>query len=188
MRSLRASVADEHPVVIGTERLLLREYERADWAAVHRYASDPAVVRYMWWGPYSDEETRTFVGRTFAQRRCVPRVDLELAVTLRDGGALVGGCSLNLRRARDATWEVGYCFTPEVWGRGYATEAVTALVDHGFRRMQVRRVYGLVDPENLPSVRVLEHLAFRYEGHLVQHTLIRGEYRDSLIYARLASE
>jgi ribosomal-protein-alanine N-acetyltransferase len=55
------------PLVIAqTERLLLREFQRTDWREVHEYASDPQVVRFMSWGPNTEEETRGFILRSIA--------------------------------------------------------------------------------------------------------------------------
>lgn len=50
-----------------TERLVLRDFEEADWEAVHCYASDPEVVRYMSWGPNTEEDTRGFIQRKLAE-------------------------------------------------------------------------------------------------------------------------
>ena len=48
-------------VLIQTERLVLREFNEDDWRAVHEYASDPKVVRYMDWGPNTQEETLSLI-------------------------------------------------------------------------------------------------------------------------------
>jgi len=45
--------------LIQADRVLLRDFEQADWQAVHSYASDPEVVRYMDWGPNTEDETKT---------------------------------------------------------------------------------------------------------------------------------
>jgi [ribosomal protein S5]-alanine N-acetyltransferase len=47
-------------LLLMTERLILRDFDRADRKAVHSYASDPDVVRYVEWGPNSEEETKNF--------------------------------------------------------------------------------------------------------------------------------
>ena len=45
--------------LIQADRVLLRDFEQVDWQAVHSYASDPEVVRYMDWGPNTEDETKT---------------------------------------------------------------------------------------------------------------------------------
>jgi ribosomal-protein-alanine N-acetyltransferase len=69
-----------------------------------------------------------------------------------------------------------------------ATETVRALLDSGFRSIGAHRVYALVDPENTASRQLLTRIGFRLEGHLRKDALIRGEWRDSLVYALLADE
>jgi RimJ/RimL family protein N-acetyltransferase len=176
-------------ISIDTERLTLRDYEVADWPAVHRYAADPLVVRHMWWGPNSEADTRRFILGAIANGNRRPRTDFEFAVTLRAAGTLIGGCSLNARnRPEYATAEIGYCFAAEVWGRGYGSEAVAALCQFGFREARLHRIFALIDPQNVASNRLVERVDFRREGHLRNDTLIRGEWRDSLVYALLAEE
>ncbi len=176
-------------IPIETSRLTLREYALADWSAVHRYASDPLVVRYMWWGPNSEADTQRFIQGAIANRERSPRTDFELAVTLRPAGTLIGGCSLNARsRPEYATVEIGYCLAPDVWRHGYGAEVAAALCEFGVRVAGRHRVFALIDPENIASIRLVDRLGFRREGHLRKDALIRGEWRDSLVYALLAEE
>jgi RimJ/RimL family protein N-acetyltransferase len=186
---LDATASSNKSIPIETPRLRLREYEPADGPAVHRYASDPVVVRYMWWGPNSEADTRRFIEQALRHRAQRPRSDYDLAATLRSTGAVIGGASLNARgRAEHATAEIGYCFAPETWGQGYGSEAVAALLDFGFDVARFHRIFALVDPEHTASIRLVERLGLRREGHLRKDTFIRGEWRDSLVYAALADE
>jgi RimJ/RimL family protein N-acetyltransferase len=213
------------PVSIRTTRLHIRELEPSDWPGVHRYAADPRVVEYLWWGPNSEADTRTFIEKVKSERTRISRLDFDLAVTLRrcevesereteahaetqidvEGGnashpleedsrspapgAVIGGCSLHARgKPEYRTAEIGYCFVPETWRQGYATETVAALLDFAFATAGLHRVFALVDPENGASIRLLERLGLRREGRMRKDTLIRGRWRDSLIYAMLAEE
>jgi hypothetical protein len=60
-------------VSLRTDRLLLREFVEQDWRAAHDYATDPEVVRYMDWGPNTEEETRAFIRRAISFQRENPR-------------------------------------------------------------------------------------------------------------------
>jgi RimJ/RimL family protein N-acetyltransferase len=174
---------------IRTSRLTLREYDFVDWPAVHEYAADPRVVRYMWWGPNSEADTQRFVREAIAHRDARPRVDFEFAVTLGETGTLIGGGSLNTRnRPEYATAEIGYCLAARVWGRGYGTEAVRALCEVGFQDAGLHRIVAFIDPENVTSIRLIERVGFRREGRLREDVRVRGEWRDSLVYALLANE
>jgi ribosomal-protein-alanine N-acetyltransferase len=172
----------EHVVDIVTERLLLREFVRSDWRAVHQYASDPEVVRYLTWGPNTEKETRAFIRSILRARRRGGRAGYDLAVVLRSEDRLIGGCAIH-----PATW-IGYVFNRACWGRGYATEAARALLALGFDGLGLHRVTATCDPQNLASARVLEKSGMQLEGRLREHVWQRDRWRDSLLYAILEDD
>ena len=60
--------------------------------------------------------------------------------------------------------EIAYHFLPSAWGKGYATEAATAILDFGFEKVRLKEIIGLAFPENVASWRVLEKVGMRYVG------------------------
>ena len=86
------------------------------------------------------------------------------------------------------TLEIGYIFAPAMGGRGYATEAVRALVDLAFGPIGARRIIARVDARNRPSSALLERLGFRLEAHLVENEWFKGELSSELDYALLSRE
>ena len=72
--------------------------------------------------------------------------------------------------------------------RGFATEAVTALLDHLFGRLQKHRVLASVDPRNLPSVALFQRVGMRREAHFRQSVWFKGAWADDLVFALLQSE
>jgi ribosomal-protein-alanine N-acetyltransferase len=171
-----------------TDRLLLREFVESDWPAVHEYGSDPQVVRFMSWGPNTEDDTRAFVARALAAQSEGPRRDYHAAVTLLDGGRLIGACGLHLGNPANRAAMLGYCYARAFWGKGYATEAARALVGFGFRELSLHRVWATCDPQNTASAHVLEKLGMQREGRLREDTNVRGRWRDSLVYGVLEGE
>ena len=171
-----------------TERLLLREFVEGDWPAVQEYACDPQVVRFMSWGPNTEDDTRAFVARALAGQREEPRRAYEMAVTLLDDGRLIGGCGLHLGNPANRSAMLGYCYARAFWGNGYATEAARALVDFGFRELALHRIWATCDPDNAASARVLEKFGMQREGRLREDTNVRGRWRDSFVYGVLEQE
>jgi [ribosomal protein S5]-alanine N-acetyltransferase len=180
----------EDTVLVEGERLFLREYRDDDFEAVHAFGSDPEVVEYLPWGPNTESDTRKFLARAHCYRASDPRWIFELAVVRRDegeggGGELIGGIGLH----KDGSNAVmAYSGSRSAWGQGYATEAAGLMLDLGFRELDLHRIWAVCDPENTPSASVLRRLGMRQEGHLREAVLIRGEWRDSLIFAILESE
>lgn len=76
-------------VTIPTERLVLRNLESKDLSAVHEYSSDPEGVRYMDWGPNTDEDDKKFLERALGARKENPRRNFTLAIVLKDTNRLI---------------------------------------------------------------------------------------------------
>ncbi len=173
---------------IRTERLVLRDFVHGDVSAVHEYGSDAEVVRFMPWGPNTMEDTVAFVERSIVAQSRSPRVDFELAVTLADGGALIGGCGIRISAPSDRRADMGYCLGRDWWGRSLGTEVARALVGFGFESLRLHRIIATCDTKNVASARVLEKAGMRREAHLREDSHIRGEWRDSYLYAILEQE
>ena len=172
-------------LTLPTERLVLREFTKGDWQAVHEYASDPEVVCYMDWGPNTEKETRDFIRRAMASYREKPRYGYQFAVILKEEDRLIGACGLHVSNPDHREAWIGYCFNRHYWGKGYATEAARRLVTFGFDELKLHRIFATCDPQNKGSVRVLEKAGMRREGRLREHKWVKGRWRDSFLYAIL---
>ncbi len=169
-------------------RLVLRELHDDGAPAVHAYASDAEVVRYLDWGPNTPEDTARFLTAARAARDAVPRTAYHLAIVLRTTGHLIGGCRIEIRNAASGAGDLGYVLGRPHWGQGYATEAIRALVSFGFESLAFHRIWATCDARNAASARVLEKLGMKREGHLRHDVRRKGEWRDSYLYAILAPE
>lgn len=150
---------------IETERLVVRGAQIGDVDALHRRRNHPDAARYQDWElPFPLEAARTLV--VGAASSAHPTVgDWWMATIVeRASESIVGDIAFRLESiGRAAT--MGYTLHPDHWGRGYATEAVGAMIDR-LIDTGVRRVSASIDPENVASARLLERLGFRYEGKL----------------------
>lgn len=100
-------------------------------------------------------------------------------VARREDDTFVGMCGL-LKRDALPDVDVGYAFLPPFWGQGYAFEAAKAVLELGVERFGLTRIVGVVSEHNAGSIRVLEKLGMRFEGHV---SLRAGE-PDVRLYAR----
>lgn len=173
---------------IETGRLLLRDFVQEDWRAVHEYGSDPEVVRYMPWGPNTEEDTKDFIRRSITIQQERPRRRFEIGIVLKEDGKLIGGCGIRENNAALREGNMGYVLNRAYWGRGIATEAARTLVKFGFETMNLHRIFATCSPENKASERVLQKIGMSLEGRLRQNLQIRGNWRDSLLYAILSHE
>jgi RimJ/RimL family protein N-acetyltransferase len=145
---------DFEPLV--TERLLLRRSALEDAETISAYRSDPEVHRYQGWERTDPEGVRAEIREMVGRAPGGPGGWVQLSVTERDSGRLVGDVGLSPADGEPGVIKVGYTISPVFQGRGYATEAVGALVDYAFDTLgaDVVRAYASVD--NVPSVRVAE--------------------------------
>jgi aminoglycoside 6'-N-acetyltransferase len=171
-----------------TERLVVRRFRAQDAPAFAAYRSDPDVARYQSWSPPLPLKEATRLMREFAKGD--PRVAgwFQYAIALREApDVLIGDVGVllhdNLRQA-----EIGFSLDPRYQGRGYATEAVRAMLGYLFTELKLRRVSAECDARNVPSARLLERAGFRREGLRRQHTWAKGEWTDDLLFGVLASE
>ncbi|MFI7601614.1 GNAT family N-acetyltransferase [Actinoplanes sp. NPDC049681] len=174
-------------MLITTERLVLRRFRLEDAGALAAYRSDPAVARYQSWNsPYSLDKARYAVQTMVAADPGQPGW-FQYAVELADENTLVGDVGVNLAdNLRQA--EIGYTLAPRWQGHGYATEAVRAVLDQLFRVRGLHKVSAECDARNAASARLLERVGFTREGHLRQHTWIKNEWTDDLLYGLLSEE
>ncbi|MEY3398130.1 MAG: hypothetical protein RL220_724, partial [Bacteroidota bacterium] len=67
-------------------------------------------------------------------------------------------------------------------------EAVVAVVDFGFSKLNLHRIEALIGTNNLPSLKIIEKLGFTQEGLLRKHYLVNDVFEDSLVFSKLAEE
>ncbi len=173
---------------IHTERLLLRDFRESDFDAVHDYAADAEVSRFMPWGPNSPEETHMFLDRVLTGQKDWPRLDFNLAIELAETGVVIGSISFHLADGANRTVEIGYCIHSMHWRRGIVSEAARAMIAAAFGPIGAHRVIATCDVRNVGSFGVMEAVGMRREGRFLRDRMIKGDWRDTYLYALLADE
>ena len=174
------------PERVETARLILRRPTVHDAPEVFaRYAGDVEVSQYMAWQLHrSPEMTRAFL--EFSDSEWTRWPAGPYLIESRETGELLGGTGLAFEtRYRAST---GYVLARDAWGKGYATEAVHAMVEIS-QDIGVVRLYALCHVDHDTSARVLEKAGFTREGILRKYlefpNLAPGEPADVYCYARL---
>ena len=149
---------------IQTARLVIRTFETRDadpWIAL---VNDPEVVRFVPPGPAATRQTfQTAIEARHAMERETGHA--MWAVEEKQTGMYIGQCGLRpVDEGARPEIELAYHYRPPSWHRGYATEAVIAVLAHGFGPVGLDGVMAVVVPENIGSWRVLEKSGMRYQG------------------------
>jgi RimJ/RimL family protein N-acetyltransferase len=174
---------------VETDRLLLRPLEPADVDALVAYRSLPEVCRYVPFEPMTAEVVGEKLATMWSRRTIDDEgQNLNLGVELRDVGRLVGDVMLVWHSREHGGGEIGYVFHPDSAGKGYATEAVHAILHLGFDDLGLHRLMARIDARNDASGRVCERLGMRAEALLIENEWFKGEWTDEVDYAILSDE
>ncbi len=154
--------SDFEPLV--TDRLRLRRSWPEDAETISAYRSDPDVHRHQGWARTDQESVRAEIEEMTHRAPGEAGGWVQFSVEERESGQLVGDVGLSRDDLEPGVIKIGYTVGPAFQGRGYATEAVGALVNYAFDtlRADVVRAYASVD--NVPSIRVAEKVGM----HLVE--------------------
>lgn len=172
---------------INTDRLILRPFTKADAPEVQRLAGDKKVAETTLNipHPYEDGMAEEWIAthkQSFNEGRAV-----SLAITDKADGRLLGAISLQIV-ARHRRAEMGYWIGVPYWNKGYCTEAVKAMIEYGFEKLGLNRIYAHYIVRNEASGRVMEKAGMKYEGHLRQHVDNKGTFEDLKLYGILKSD
>ena len=106
-----------------------------------------------------------------------------------DPQTIIGTISFfNILHAPCCSCEAGYKFSSRVHHHGYATEALTALANIVFTELNMHRIVACVEPNNAPSIHLLERVGFVREGLCRDHTCQHGIWIDHLQYSLLPTD
>jgi ribosomal-protein-alanine N-acetyltransferase len=170
-----------------TDRLVLRPYSLGDAPDLVRLAGarEVAATTLRIPHPYTEQDAREFLSARHADSEAGP--ETRFAITLRSDSELCGGIGLRLDPAHQNA-ELGYWLGVPFWGQGYATEAGRAVVDHGFDRLGLHRIYASHFAHNLASGKVLRKIGMKHEGCLRGHIRKWSDFHDLEFYGMLRSD
>ncbi len=173
---------------IETPRLTLRRFRAQDKPAFTAYRNDPGVARYQSWEAFTEEEANALIQGMETLPFGLPGQGLQIAVEERSSGGLIGDCYLQVEAHDTRQAEIGFTLSSRHQGKGFASEALLALLSDAFVRLDLHRIAAVTDSRNSPAAALLERLGFRREGHFLQNIWFKGAWGDEYLYAVLREE
>ncbi len=186
--ALFSNSAEQKFKKLETQRLIIRRFQNSDLAAIFAYRNDPEVARYQRFGSVSEAQLSVLIQGQQSIEPGTPGQWFQFAIALKETGELIGDCALRMDKEDTGRAEVGFTLSRPYQGKGFATEAVTCVLDYAFAELGLERIFALTDCENQPSIALLERLDMLREGHLLKNFLWKGERRDEYRYAILKDE
>lgn len=162
--------------IIETERLLLVKPTDAHAPALFRMLTNSDVTKYYHVLPFAQESDVLPVIQNFSKQFADQKA-IRWVLLNKQSGILIGTAGFQAYTIGSRGTLV-YALAPEHWGYGYATEAIKAIVDHGFGRLGFRTIEAEVLPGNKNSERVLEKSGFTYMGLLGGWSTWQGKSYD----------
>jgi RimJ/RimL family protein N-acetyltransferase len=178
----------ESPVRIVTERLILRPLRLEDAGAWFGYRSDPVANHYQGWIPGQIQDVIDFIRSRISPEFDRPGTWFQMSVLIRENKKMIGDIGIHFLDFDRSQVELGYTLDKNYQGYGYASEALSAVIDYLFVSLDKHRIIASVDPRNLKSIRLVERLGFRKEAHFHENMLINNEWTDTLVFAVLNEE
>ena len=176
-------------MLLRTDRLILREFVEEDWRAMFEYQSDPLYLRYNPWDQPDAGKARDFAAMFVRHQIEEPRRKYQLAIVLPGKeDKVIGNCGVRVQNIGDHEGDMGYELAPWHWGKGYATEAASAMLNFGFEELGLHRISAHCIAENTASAHVLEKIGMMLEGRLREKEWMKGRWWDTLLFAVLRDE
>ena len=162
--------------------ILLRKFEESDAKDILKYASDEEALRYIdWGGSKTIEEIKANIYDVYWARPGV------WAIADKDSNKVLGCIDIRIVEThRKASF--GFILNRDHWGKGYMTQALSAVLKVAFEELELNRVEAVHFVGNEGSGRVMEKCGMEKEGVLIQNEYIKGKYVDHVVYGIIKSK
>ncbi|NND04603.1 MAG: GNAT family N-acetyltransferase [Acidimicrobiia bacterium] len=167
---------------VQTDRLIIRPFTLEDAVGLAARRNEAEVSEHQnWIVPYPLEEAERITRELVAMDGPADEEWWMAIVCDASTGETLGDLALHLT-SKARTAEIGYSFSRQHWGNGYAVEATAALIEFLFETVGVTRVFGMLHPDNVASAMVLERCGLLFEGHTRSSFWLGDEVSDDWIY------
>jgi RimJ/RimL family protein N-acetyltransferase len=149
-------------IYIETDRLILRQFCLDDAEDLNNICNEAYILKWMPDWKSSVERRRRWIGLIDSLYSAATKetARIMLAVTLKTDGTLIGMVGMGNKEEVDNEIEVAYFISERFSNNGYISEAVKAMVSWAFENLGLDYFIAIVEPDNIPSQRVVEKSGF----------------------------
>ncbi len=155
-----------------------------DVEAIHSYASNPDVSRFIGWKLMNTLEETTELVETMLKRE-IAGTHLYASVVIKNTQTIIGTVMVFDFDKITNQAEVGYVFHQDYWGKGYGTQCLSLISDFAFDILKLHKLHASVTDANIGSARMLEKNNFELEGRLKDHYYVDNKYYDALLFGKI---
>lgn len=173
--------------IIETSRLILKGLYPEDMKYIFDHLTKSSIKEIL--GHRSDEEYLKEEYKHLNGYSSYNRSFQLFLLTEKESGRIIGRCGIHNWNIDSERAEIGYVMHEESFRKkGLMSEALIAIIEHGFEYLKLNRIDALVGVGNTASIRLLEKNNFKKEGVLKQQFKVDGKYEDAFVFAKLLSE
>ncbi len=172
---------------IKTNRLLIRKLKIEDLLGFHQYRSNPEITKYQGFDVMTLEQAKTFIKSNAEKSFGKAGEWVQYAIANIENNKLIGDCAIKLQEDPRIA-EVGITISDLFQRKGYAKETMLGILGFLFEEAEVLRVVETLGEDNIASVKLLESLGFRKEGHFLENVFFKGKWDSEYQYAMLSKE
>ena len=156
------------------DNLQLRTLEKEDLEFLYKMRTNPDVMDYWFEEPY------TTMGKMIKSYEAGQDSDLHRHFILYHLNEKVGYIALFDIDSRHRNAEFAIMIDPSQQGKGYATDAIRLIIEYGFNKMNLHKLFLYVDKVNEKAVHIYRKVGFQIEGELKKHFFVNGSYHNAL--------
>jgi ribosomal-protein-alanine N-acetyltransferase len=170
---------------ISCDDFALDEYKPSDLLDLFKYRSNTRINRFYSIVPKNKEELDSYLKKHIIKFGTDPGYSLFI---IRKCGNIIGDISINCWGYQSKICGIGYAISPENQRKGHAYNSLRIFINELFRKYEKKRIQATLDPDNIPSIKLLEKLKFKKEGYLREVEYDNGIWKDEAIYALINEE
>ena len=152
------------------------------------YQSDSRYLQFYEWENRKRADVEAFIQMFLKQQQQLPRIKFQLAVILKSEQKLIGNCGIRKESIESNEAELGYEISPDYWGKAYATEAASTILNFGFDDLKLYRIYSRCIAENMASRKVLQKIGMKFKRKLPKNEFFKNRHWDTLEFEILKDE
>ncbi|MFW3362324.1 GNAT family N-acetyltransferase [Aerococcus viridans] len=168
-----------------TERLVIRSIKTTDIDDVFEIYQDDATCKYLLYDSWDESNKKEHFTNLLIKSDLENDRAVNLAVSLND--KVIGVFHAWFTEMKQ-TIEVGFSFSKEFGGKGYATESLFAMLEYLLKNYEVHRIQAVCEDRNIASEKLCLRVGMRKEVHFIKDYWSRGEWTSSFVFGMLKSE
>ena len=166
------------------ENICFKSLSTNDVQAIHSYASDEEVSRFIGWPLMNTlAETNAYI-ETMLKRESMS-THLYASIVLKSTQEIIGTAMIFNFDEVAKKAEIGYVIHKKHWCKGYGTMCVALMNNFGFESLNLHKLCASVVDANIGSARILEKNGYEEEGRLKDHFFIESKYYNALLFGKI---